>query len=60
MSEDQKIEDRDKVVIVNGERASGLMTETAANAEAERLKKKIQENKNSGSPVVEVKTNICG
>lgn len=53
---------KDHVVIKDGQRASGLMTETDANQEAARQRGRLNEStdKPQQESRVQVKQNICG
>lgn len=53
---------KEHVVISNGQRATGLVTEKEANQEAARLRQRLNEKAgNVASPsTVQVKQNICG
>lgn len=53
----------DHVVVKNGQRVSGTMSEAEANAEADRQRKQITErqgDKVQAEQQVQVKRNLCG
>jgi hypothetical protein len=52
-------EKKDFVVVVNGQRASELLSEAAAKQEAAK-RQPTQESEKSGQPKVEVKQNLFG
>jgi hypothetical protein len=52
--------DKEFVVVVNGQRASGLLTEDDAKKEAAKHQPTQESTGNRQKPKVEVKQNLCG